>query len=73
MREVVAVQIPDRRLAEDIVAHHHTEAKQPEKATPLWQKPGNLAIRVRSCGASWNDTGVFPPADLVWASSNGER
>jgi tetratricopeptide (TPR) repeat protein len=29
----------------ELLAHHYTEAKQPEKAIPLWQKAGNLAFR----------------------------
>ena len=29
----------------ELLAHHYTEAKQPEKAIPLWQRAGNLALR----------------------------
>jgi class 3 adenylate cyclase len=29
----------------ELLAHHHTEAKQPDKAIPLWQKAGSLALR----------------------------
>jgi predicted ATPase len=29
----------------ELLAHHHTEAKQPEKAIPLWQKAGSLALK----------------------------
>ncbi len=29
----------------ELLAHHYTEAKQPAKAIPLWQKAGNLAIK----------------------------
>jgi predicted ATPase len=28
----------------ELLAHHYTEAKQPEKAIPLWQKAGSLAL-----------------------------
>jgi tetratricopeptide (TPR) repeat protein len=28
----------------ELLAHHYTEAKQPEKAIPLWQKAGRLAL-----------------------------
>jgi predicted ATPase len=29
----------------ELPAHHYTEAKQPEKAIPLWQKAGGLALQ----------------------------
>ena len=29
----------------ELLAHHYTEAKQPEKASPLWQKAGGLAVQ----------------------------
>ncbi len=29
----------------ELLAHHHTEARQPERAVPLWQKAGELALR----------------------------
>ena len=29
----------------ELLAHHYTEAKQPEKASPLWQKAGGLALQ----------------------------
>jgi predicted ATPase len=29
----------------ELLAHHYTEAKQPEKASPLWQKAGSLALQ----------------------------
>jgi predicted ATPase len=29
----------------ELLAHHYTEAKQPEKAIPLWQKAGGLALQ----------------------------
>ena len=29
----------------ELLAHHYTEAKQPEKAIPLWQKAGSLALK----------------------------
>ncbi len=29
----------------ELLAYHHTEAKQPEKAIPLWQKAGSLALK----------------------------
>jgi predicted ATPase len=28
----------------ELLAHHYTEAKRPEKAIPLWQKAGSLAL-----------------------------
>ncbi len=28
----------------ELLAHHYNEAKQPEKAIPLWQKAGSLAL-----------------------------
>jgi class 3 adenylate cyclase/predicted ATPase len=28
----------------ELLAHHYTEAKQPEKAIPLWRKAGSLAL-----------------------------
>jgi class 3 adenylate cyclase len=28
----------------ELLAHHYSEAKQPEKAIPLWQKAGSLAL-----------------------------
>jgi predicted ATPase len=27
----------------ELLAHHYTEAKQPERAIPLWRKAGSLA------------------------------
>jgi class 3 adenylate cyclase/tetratricopeptide (TPR) repeat protein len=29
----------------ELLAHHYTEAKQPERAIPLWQKAGSLALK----------------------------
>ena len=29
----------------ELLAHHYTEAKRPEKAIPLWQKAGSLALK----------------------------
>jgi predicted ATPase len=29
----------------ELLAHHYSEAKQPEKAIPLWQKAGSLALK----------------------------
>ncbi len=29
----------------ELLAHHYTEAKQPAKAIPLWQKAGSLALK----------------------------
>jgi class 3 adenylate cyclase/tetratricopeptide (TPR) repeat protein len=29
----------------ELLAHHYTQAKQPEKAIPLWQKAGSLALK----------------------------
>jgi tetratricopeptide (TPR) repeat protein len=29
----------------ELLAHHYTEAKQPEKAIPLWQKAGSLTLK----------------------------
>src|SRR5262249_55851402 len=28
----------------ELLAHHYTEAKQPDKAIPLWQKAGSMAL-----------------------------
>ena len=36
---------PDTEATEpELLAHHYTEAKQPEKAVPLWQKAASLAL-----------------------------
>jgi predicted ATPase len=43
---VIEEQFPDIEAAEpEPLAHHYTEAKQPQKAIPLWQQAGNLALR----------------------------
>ena len=42
---VIEEQFPDIEATEpELLAHHYTEAKQPEKAIPLWQKAGSLAL-----------------------------
>jgi hypothetical protein len=35
----------DLETAPELLGHHYTEARQPEKAIPLWQKAGSLALR----------------------------
>jgi class 3 adenylate cyclase/predicted ATPase len=45
----IAAAIEDRWLQiaatePELLAHHYTEAKQPEAAIPLWQKAGSLAL-----------------------------
>jgi class 3 adenylate cyclase/tetratricopeptide (TPR) repeat protein len=43
---VIEARSPHLRETEpELLAHHYTEAKQPESAIPLWQKAGNLALR----------------------------
>ncbi|MBV9002178.1 MAG: AAA family ATPase, partial [Solirubrobacterales bacterium] len=38
--------LPNTEATEpELLAHHHTEARQPERAIPLWQKAGELALR----------------------------
>jgi class 3 adenylate cyclase/tetratricopeptide (TPR) repeat protein len=42
---VIEERLPDTEATEpELLAHHSTEAKQPEKAIPLWQKAGSLAL-----------------------------
>jgi predicted ATPase len=42
---VIEERLPHTEAAEpELLAHHYTEAKQPEKAIPLWQKAGSLAL-----------------------------
>ena len=43
---VIEVRFPNVEATEpEVLAHHYTEAKQLEKAIPLWQKAGGLAFR----------------------------
>jgi hypothetical protein len=42
---VIEEHWPDTAATEpELLAHHYTEAKLPEKAIPLWQKAGSLAL-----------------------------
>ena len=42
----IETRFPDVKVTEpELLAHHYTEAKQPETAIPLWQKAGELALR----------------------------
>jgi class 3 adenylate cyclase/predicted ATPase len=42
---VIEERLPHTEATEpELLAHHYTEAKQPEKAIPLWQKAGSLAL-----------------------------
>ena len=44
--EVIEEHWPHTEATEpELLAHHYTEAKQPEKAIPLWQKAGSLALK----------------------------
>jgi predicted ATPase len=41
---VIGERFPNIEASEpELLAHHYTEAKQPDKAIPLWQKAGDLA------------------------------
>jgi class 3 adenylate cyclase/predicted ATPase len=41
----IEVQFPSIGETEpELLAHHYTEAKQPERAIPLWRQAGNLAL-----------------------------
>jgi tetratricopeptide (TPR) repeat protein len=43
---VIEERLPQTEATEpELLAHHYTEAKQPEKAIPLWRKAGSLALR----------------------------
>jgi predicted ATPase len=43
--KVIEECLPQTEAAEpELLAHHYTEAKQPDKALPLWQKAGSLAL-----------------------------
>ena len=43
--KVIEERWPDTAAAEpELLAHHYTEAKQSEKAIPLWQKAGSVAL-----------------------------
>ena len=43
---VIEERFPNIEATEpELLAHHYTEAKQPEKAIPLWQKAGSLALK----------------------------
>jgi predicted ATPase len=42
---VIEERLPHIEATEpELLAHHYTEARQPEKAIPLWQKAGSLAL-----------------------------
>jgi predicted ATPase len=42
---VIEERFPNMEATEpELLAHHFTEAKQPDKAIPLWQKAGRLAL-----------------------------
>ncbi len=44
--KVIEERWPDTAAAEpELLAHHYTEAKQPDKAIPLWQQAGSLALK----------------------------
>src|SRR5215831_3700530 len=44
--EVIEERWPEITATEpELLAHHYTEAKQPEKAIPLWQTAGSLALK----------------------------
>jgi predicted ATPase len=43
---VIEERLPQTEATEpELLAHHYTEAKQPEKAIPLWQQAGSLALK----------------------------
>jgi class 3 adenylate cyclase/predicted ATPase len=43
--KAIEVRWPQTEATEpELLAHHYTEAKQPEKAIPLWRKAGGLAL-----------------------------
>ncbi len=43
---VIEERLPNTEATEpELLAHHHTEARQPAKAIPLWQKAGSLALK----------------------------
>jgi predicted ATPase len=43
--KVIEERTPDTEATEpELLAHHYTEAKLPDKAIPLWQKAGSLAL-----------------------------
>jgi len=43
---VIEERLPNIEAAEpELLAHHYTEAKQPQRAIPLWQQAGSLALR----------------------------
>jgi class 3 adenylate cyclase/tetratricopeptide (TPR) repeat protein len=43
---VIEERFPNTEDTEpELLAHHYMEAKQPEKAIPLWQKAGSLALK----------------------------
>jgi class 3 adenylate cyclase len=42
---VIEKHLPHTEATEpELLAHHYTEAKQPDRAIPLWQKAGSLAL-----------------------------
>ena len=43
---VIEERFPNVEATEpELLAHHYTEAKQPQEAIPLWQKAGSLALK----------------------------
>jgi class 3 adenylate cyclase/tetratricopeptide (TPR) repeat protein len=43
--KVIEERWPDAAATDpELLAHHYTESKQPEKAIPLWRNAGNLAL-----------------------------
>jgi class 3 adenylate cyclase/predicted ATPase len=43
---VIAERFPNIEATEpELLAHHYSEAKQPDKAIPLWEKAGGLALK----------------------------
>jgi predicted ATPase len=43
---VIEEHLPDTEATEpELLAHHYSDAKQPEKAIPLWQRAGSLALK----------------------------
>jgi hypothetical protein len=43
---VIEERLPNTETTQpELLAHHYTAARQPEKAIPLWQKAGSLALK----------------------------
>jgi predicted ATPase len=43
---VIEERFPNVEASEpELLAHHYTEAKEPQEAIPLWQKAGSLALK----------------------------